>query len=89
MILLGPDLWGLIDRDLNGTVEDNNSRLDVLFNHISLNQERISLDDVDDILSANNLLYDAPDGYALFRLAQKDDRFNLGRSMLLGLKGMK
>jgi len=85
MIMVGPDTWGLIDRDVPGTVESNLVRLGILFDVLQNTQKGIHVTEVDTYLNSHNFDDDAPSGYTLFNLAQRDNRFYLGRSMFLGL----
>lgn len=86
MILIGPDYWGLIDRDIGGTAEENRKRLDALFQHLQESQKGIHVREVEACLVKYGFTTDnAPTSYALLNLAQRDKRFYLGRSMFLGL----
>ncbi len=85
MIMVGPDTWGLTDRDIPGTVENNLVRLGILFDVLQNTQKGIHVTEVDAYLNSHNFNDDSPSAYTLFNLAQRDDRFYLGRSMFLGL----
>ncbi|TNY94563.1 hypothetical protein CGK58_24660, partial [Vibrio parahaemolyticus] len=85
MILLGRDYWGLIDRDVAGTVEGNKARLDVIYSHLHTTQKGIHYTEVDELLSRQHIPGDAPEAYTLLNLAQRDERFYLARAMFLGL----
>ncbi|MBN1009092.1 sigma factor-like helix-turn-helix DNA-binding protein [Amphritea pacifica] len=85
MIQIGPDFWGLIDRDIAGTEESNGARLDALYNYLNDTQKGIHVSEVDKCLSDYHIDGEAPEAYALLNLAQRDDRFYLGKAMFLGL----
>lgn len=86
MILVGPDLWGLIDRDVGGSEEDNSRRLDALYKHLTSTEAGVHVSEVEGILESEGFDdRDAPSSYTLFNLAQRDNRFYLGRAMYLGL----
>ncbi|MFB0980049.1 MAG: DNA-directed RNA polymerase subunit alpha C-terminal domain-containing protein [Alteromonadaceae bacterium] len=85
MILVAPDTWGLIDRDIGGTEESNNHKLDAIFNYLSDSQKGIHVSEVSQCLSSYQLDPNETSSYALLNLAQRDNRFFLGRAMFLGL----
>ena len=86
MIQIGPDYWGLIDRDIAGSDEENNRKLDILFNHLQETQKGTHVSEVEPILVEEGFtIANEPNGYTLLNLAQRDNRFYLGRSMFLGL----
>lgn len=84
MIQVGPDLWGLIDRDTGATPEENAKALSYLERFLEQQQKGIHISEVGAVMegfeSAN---YAEP--YALFNLAQRDKRFYLAKAMFLGL----
>ncbi|ABV87629.1 sigma factor-like helix-turn-helix DNA-binding protein [Shewanella pealeana] len=80
MIQIGPDYWGLIDRDVPGTKDDNKRLLDVIFAHLNKQQIGIHASEVEAILGTKS-----PNGYTVLNLAQRDSRFYLAKSLLLGL----
>ncbi|WP_086774973.1 sigma factor-like helix-turn-helix DNA-binding protein [Vibrio coralliirubri] len=85
MILVGPDYWGLVDRDVPGSAEENLARLDVIYNYLRSSQKGIHHTEVEDVLRTEKIPGDAPQPYTLFNLAQRDERFYLARAMFLGL----
>ena len=85
MILVAPDTWGLIDRDIGGTKESNNHKLDAIFSYLSDSQKGIHVSEVSQCLSSCQLDPKETSSYALLNLAQRDNRFFLGRAMFLGL----
>jgi len=85
MIQVGPDYWGLIERDVVGTEEDRSSRLDTLYKHLHKAQKGIHVSEVDTLLEEFAYGNDGPSSYSLLNIAQRDKRFYLGRSMFLGL----
>lgn len=83
MILVGPDLWGLIDRDIRIDEETKEFFLNALHNHLTLTQKGIHVSEANLIL--RSLKIAVPDSYVLFNIAQRDKRFYLARAMYLGL----
>lgn len=84
MIQIGRDLWGLIDRDLGASKDENSKALDTLERHLEKSQRGIHLSEVKDTMRQANIGNYSPP-YALFNLAQRDERFYLAKAMLLGL----
>ncbi|MUK28684.1 hypothetical protein GNP44_01045 [Aliivibrio fischeri] len=85
MILIGPDYWGLVDRDVPGSAEENLARLDIIYNYLRSSQKGLHYTEVEDVLKIENISGDVPQPYTLFNLAQRDERFYLARAMFLGL----
>ncbi len=85
MILVGPDIWGLIERDIGGTEENNKHKLDVIFSYLSDSQKGIHVSEVAECLASYHLDPIETSSYALLNLAQRDERFFLARAMFLGL----
>lgn len=85
MIQLGPDYWGLIERDIIGSEEANIERLDALYQYLTDTQIGIHVSEVEDVLAAYKIPGEAPESYALLNLAQRDPRFYLAKAMLMGL----
>ena len=83
MILVGPDLWGLIDRDVNINEDTKNACLDALYKHLIDKQKGIHVTEVDNALQYLGIVL--PDSYILLNIAQRDSRFYLARAMFLGL----
>ncbi|MGF1742041.1 hypothetical protein L4C34_13345 [Vibrio profundum] len=85
MILVGPDYWGLVDRDVPGSAEENQARLDAIYNYLRGSQKGIHYTEIEDVLKTKDIPGDAPQPYTLLNLAQRDERFYLARAMFLGL----
>jgi hypothetical protein len=85
MIQTGPDTWGLIERDIHCSEEEKITCLNKLFDFLTVIQIGIHVSEVDDFLNKNNLNNIQIGDYILLNIAQKDERFYLGRSMFLGL----
>jgi len=85
MIQIGPDFWGLVERDIGGTANTNSERLNLLFQNLQERQIGIHVSEVHNYVEVSDSSDDLPSAYALLNLAQKDERFYLGRSMFLGL----
>ncbi len=85
MIQIGPDFWGLIERDIGGTQEGNQIKLDKIFDHLQTTQKGIHVSEVGSVVEVSDTSSELPSAYVLLNLAQRDKRFYLGRSMLLGL----
>ncbi|MCL1060685.1 hypothetical protein MK852_00785 [Shewanella benthica] len=85
MILIGPDTWGLIDRDIGGTEEGNRLKLDAIFKHLLCSQKGIHVSEVTNCLISYGIDSSTTSSYALLSLAHRDERFFLGRAMFLGL----
>lgn len=80
MIQMGPDYWGLIDRDVSGNKDEINNLLDVIFSYLTKQQVGIHASEVEAIIGSKS-----PNGYTILHLAQRDSRFYLAKSLLLGL----
>ncbi|MCW8828097.1 MAG: hypothetical protein OQK94_03470 [Gammaproteobacteria bacterium] len=85
MIQVGPDLWGLIDRDIHSTSAEIDHLLNILFAVLKKTQKGIHVSEAERIIIENNAALGDVSSYALFNLAQRDNRFYLGRLMYLGL----
>jgi len=85
MLQVGPDTWGLYERDINIDSESITKYLNALHNHLKTEQKGIHVTEVEVFLDQINLGLELPESYTLLSLAQKDERFYLGRSMFLGL----
>lgn len=85
MLQVGPDTWGLYDRDINIDSESITQYLNVLHSYLNNEQKGIHVTEVNDFLDKANLGLELPESYTLLSLAQQDERFYLGRSMFLGL----
>jgi hypothetical protein len=85
MLQVGPDTWGLIERDLNITEGDQALCLEKLHSFLTEKQEGIHVTEVDSFLAKKQLAHIKVGDYALLNVAQRDERFYLGRSMFLGL----
>lgn len=84
MIQLGPDLWGLVDRDVGLTAEEYKKALDCLEEYLKKTDKGIHVSEVDGVMSSYELVnYSTP--YTLLNLAQRDPRFHLAKAMFLGL----
>ncbi|WP_408901216.1 sigma factor-like helix-turn-helix DNA-binding protein [Photobacterium piscicola] len=80
MIQIGRNLWGLIDRDIPGSVEEHDDILNVIYSHLIKQQKGIHVSEVEAIIGTNT-----PNGYIVLYLAQRDSRFYLAKGFLLGL----
>jgi len=85
MILLGPDYWGLIDRDISGDKKGNNDQLNALYQCLKETQKGIHVSEVETCLLSQDVSSNGTTSYELLNLAQRDDRFYLGRGMYLAL----
>ena len=85
MLQVGPDTWGLYERDINIDSESITQYLNVLHSYLKNEQKGIHVTEVNDFLEKVNLGLELPESYTLLSLAQQDERFYLGRSMFLGL----
>jgi RNA polymerase sigma factor (sigma-70 family) len=85
MIQVGPDFWGLVERDVGGTDAENTKKLDTLYYILNERQKGIHVSEVENFVEVSDESEDLPSAYALLNLAQRDDRLHLGRSMYLGL----
>ncbi len=85
MIQVGPDFWGLVERDVGGTDAENTKKLDALYQLLNERQKGIHVSEVESFVEVSDESDDLPSAYALLNLAQRDDRLHLGRSMYLGL----
>lgn len=84
MIQIGKDLWGLIDRDLGASEDENSKALDILETHLEQSQRGIHLSEVQNIMHQAHIENYSPP-YVLFNVAQRDERFHLAKAMFLGL----
>ncbi|KEQ17848.1 DNA-directed RNA polymerase subunit alpha C-terminal domain-containing protein [Endozoicomonas numazuensis] len=85
MIQIGPDFWGLVERDIGGTPEGNAEKLNNLYQKLQERQKGIHVSEVWQYVSVSDSSREHPSPYALLNLAQRDSRFYLGRAMYLGL----
>ena len=85
MIQVGPDFWGLIDRDVGGDEGSNEEKLVELYDCLKDRQRGVHVTEVSQFIEINDNSKELPSAYALLNLAQRDERFHLGRSMFLGL----
>tara|TARA_B100000446_G_C10552524_1_gene341219 strand:+ start:5153 stop:7999 length:2847 start_codon:yes stop_codon:yes gene_type:complete len=85
MIQVGPDYWGLIERDVGGSQEDNEEKLTKLYQVLKERQKGIHVTEVEQYVEVSDNSSDLPSPYALLNLAQRDDRLHLARSMFVGL----
>ncbi|WP_068714522.1 sigma factor-like helix-turn-helix DNA-binding protein [Vibrio tritonius] len=84
MIQVGPDLWGLVERDIGSTEEEISKALDCLEAYLNKTQKGIHVSEVDGVLKCTDLT-NYPEPYTLLNLAQRDKRFHLVKAMFLGL----
>lgn len=85
MLQVGPDTWGLYERDININSENISQYLGSLYLYLEGKQKGIHVTEVGEFLNEVNLGLELPENYTLLSLAQRDERFYLGRSMFLGL----
>lgn len=84
MLQVGPDTWGLIDRDLGVSEEKALRAVDYIHSLLLSSQKGIHLSEVDKVMAGSGL-DEYPKPYALLHLAQRDHRFRLAHAMFLGL----
>ncbi len=85
MIQIGPDYWGLIDRDINASQTCINKCLNFLEKYLKIKNKGIHVSEAQAVFDKYRINTERISCYAIFNLAQRDDRFYLGRSMFLGL----
>ena len=85
LILVGPDRWGLIDRDVRGAREDNQRKLEDLYQVLQRRQKGVHVREVAQYVEVSDHGAELPSAYMLCSLAKLDDRFRLSRGMSLGL----
>jgi hypothetical protein len=85
MLQVGPDTWGLIERDVGISEDQQMEYLNILFNFLTKDQKGIHVTEVTKVLEEQYKLHSEVGSYTLLNLAQRDARFHLGRSMFLGL----
>ncbi|PUA28820.1 MAG: hypothetical protein B0W54_10410 [Cellvibrio sp. 79] len=85
MILIGPDFWGLIDRDIEIDEITKQRYLDILYSHLSTTQKGLHVSEASRILDITET--EQLNSYIIFNIAQRDVRFYLARAMFLGLSG--
>jgi hypothetical protein len=85
MLQVGPNTWGLVDRDLYMSEDEQAICLEKLYIFLNEKQEGIHVTEVDSFLEKSHLEHIDVGGYTLLNFAQRDERFYLGRSMFLGL----
>ena len=84
MIQVGPELWGLIERDTGASQAENTRALDFLEVFLEKQQKGIHISEIEGVMESFEYSnYAEP--YALFNLAQRDKRFYLAKAMYLGL----
>jgi hypothetical protein len=85
MLQVGPDTWGLLDRDVVISEDEQAECFNKLFNFLTRQEIGIHITEVKSFLEEEDLSNIQVGNYALLNLAQRDERFYLGRSMFLGL----
>ncbi|MCY4178468.1 MAG: hypothetical protein OXD32_08270, partial [Endozoicomonadaceae bacterium] len=85
MIQIGPDYWGLVDRDIGGSKSTIEEKLNSLHEILNKRQKGIHISEVETHIEVSDNSSEIPSAYALLNLAQRDNRFYLGRSMYVGL----
>ncbi|MFT6030014.1 MAG: hypothetical protein ACI8O8_001757, partial [Oleiphilaceae bacterium] len=85
MIQVGPDYWGLIDRDIGGSELIHADKLNKLYSLLKDRQKGIHVSEVEGLIEVSDGSSELPSAYALLNLAQRDDRFHLGQSMFVSL----
>ncbi len=85
MIKIGPDFWGLIDRDIGGSKSTIEEKLNSMHEILISRQKGLHVSEVGEYIEVKDNSSELPSAYALLYLAQRDDRFYLGRSMYIGL----
>ena len=85
VIQIGPDYWGLIDRDIGGSKSTIEEKLNSLHEILNKRQKGIHISEVETYIEVKDNSSELPSAYALLNLAQRDERFYLGRSMYVGL----
>jgi len=90
MVQILPGLWGLIDRDIPVSQEEQEKLLNVLYIALQRREKAIHVKEIQS--SIEDLGFSFPKAlnpYTLFRLAQNDSRFKVGYGQLLGLRTWK
>jgi len=85
MIQVGPDTWGLFERDIHITFDEITLYLDKLYQYLIYQDKGIHVTEIPFFLNWADLIENSVENYTLLSLAQRDERFYLGRSMFLGL----
>lgn len=85
LLQVGPDTWGLYERDKSLSFDEIGVCLHALYAYLNESGKGIHHSEVDTFLKSKSLVHLKVSGYELLNLAQRDERFYLGRSMFLGL----
>ena len=85
MILIGPDFWGLTDRDIPGTKESNAAKVDLLYDFILKRGKGIHISEISQYVEVEDDSSKIPSAYVLMNIAQRDERFYLSNNMYLAL----
>jgi hypothetical protein len=85
MIQIGPDYWGLIDRDIPGTKDSHEYKLNVIYDLLKERGKGIHVTELENYIDVGEYPSSHPSSYAIMNLAQRDERFYLAQSMYLGL----
>ena len=85
MLQIGPDTWGLYERDVKVDTNSISQYLENLYSYLKDKQKGIHVTEVPEFLDEVNLDLEKPESYTLLSLAQQDKRFYMGRAMFLGL----
>lgn len=85
MLQVGPDTWGLYERDVKIDTNSISQYLENLYSYLKDKQKGIHVTEVPEFLDEVNLDLEKPESYTLLSLAQQDKRFYMGRAMFLGL----
>lgn len=85
LLQVGPDTWGLYERDKSLSFDEIVVCLDALYAYLNESGKGIHHSEVDTFLKSRSLVHLKVSGYELLNLAQRDERFYMGRSMFMGL----
>jgi len=85
VIQVAPGVWGLSDRDIPISVEQQQEILEVLFDLLKSREVALHIDELQGQASLIDESLGVMTPYLLFRVADRDERFWLGRGSLLGL----
>ena len=86
MIAILPGLWGLVDRDIPISQQEQETLLNILYEVLQEREKALHLTEIQKSIEDFGFRFQKkPHDYTLFRLAQSDSRFKVGQGQLLGL----
>ncbi len=71
----------MVERDIGGTQEGNKIKLDRIFDYLQTTKKDIHVSKVGSVVEVSDTSSELSSAYVLLNLAQRDERFYLGRSM--------